>query len=260
MLIDLGIWENPEHHHEDLEPVFVPETDATYVPASAIVQGACLLQFCFPNSQAFIADPLCLCTWHGLQRLELEKGVPEHIAKERAEHKEKVCKIISSFLRHQFEKREALYLPINCPQRWTLLVVERVPSLRARYWDSLPNPKKANIAMGEALLKDCLGLDIEMPARHNFARQSEPTCGFFVLSFMEEDWRKRLQHGSASQGQSHSRNVHFWRQKLQRLSISLESERVKLKEDIEKRHAKAGSRMRRSDGPPCGFGECHGER
>ena len=148
-------------------------------------------------------------TWWNFRSLEVDSLVPSHIAEEHLEHSTGVQKRISGFLRQKFEdeKFQAMYFPVLCSYHWTLLVVEKKPSLRARYWDSLPDMNKDSFETAQALVRDCLGLDIELPSRHNYARQTEPTCGFFTLSFMEEDWRKRLKHGSASQGQSHLRNV-----------------------------------------------------
>ena len=254
MLIDLGVWENPEHPDDDLEPVFVTDDKSTFIPHSALVQGACLLQHCFPNDQAFIVDPLCSSTWWNFRSLEVDSLVPSHIAQEHLEHSQGVQKRISGFLRQKFEdeKVQVMYFPVFSPHHWTLLVVEKEPSLRARYWDSLPDPKKGSFETAQALVRDCLGLDIELPSRHNYARQTEPTCGFFTLSFMEEDWRKRLKHGSASQGQSHLRNVKSWKQKLKKLGTALESERAKLLQEREKAEEKAGCNIRKSCGLPCG--------
>ena len=242
ILLDLGIWESPEHPDAELEQVFVANDSSTFIPDSAIVQGASLLQHCFPNDEAFIVDPVCSKSWWNCRTWEGDDQVPSHKAAEHLKENEVLQKRISDFLRHKFSdgKLQAIYFPIYCPQHWTLLVVEKEPSLRARYWDSLPTMKKGSFEMAKALVRDCLGLDIEVPTRHNYARQTEPTCGFFTLSFMEEDWRKRLKQGSASQGQSHMKNVNAWRQKLKTLGVVLKSERQKLLDEREKSKKKAG--------------------
>ena len=91
-----------------------------------------------------------------------------------------------------------LLLPICAQGHWCLLTLDFTESgIEARYRDSLSKQSHATRGRAEELLH-IWDSDMAVPEVCNHAKQSDPTCGWFVLAWMELEFREFLGEGWAT--------------------------------------------------------------
>ena len=242
MIADLGIdIEDPVG-----EEIKVTALKATYIADQPLLQGVLLLKHVFPlpQSKVEVVDPLLLSVWRASRCHDFDDRVPDHVKAQHLKDVDDKLAKTSKVIQHFVQKSEFVYFPIWRPQHWTLLRVN-FNTKDVKYWDSLPSESVENRAFAQQILDDIVFADekVELPARCiEWDFQKDAHCGFFVLSYLEEDWRQLSGEGPAAQNCKHSVNFDKWRKKVktigQLLKQAKDSYLERRKKDLEKAKAK----------------------
>jgi len=121
------------------------------------------------------------------------------------------------------------------PVHWTLLTVRFSADgtfLSAAYKDSLEKERPQTRNIDQCFLW-IYSLTTQLPKRTDTSHQRLPECGFWVLSWIEEEWLSFLGHGPAARPHPQTHILQL-RKHLQTVTAALAAERQKLIEDAKK--------------------------
>ena len=159
-----------------------------------------------------------------------------------------------------FEKwlrtKKRILVPIHSegPDHWTQLSLDVQDSkvVAIRFRDSYGPGSKTARARAQWLLKEGFGVEQALPERCPTVFQEGATCGFWLLSYHEEEVREHLGQGWAACG-PHKDNVKAWRARLSKVFVQLRVELKKLDEEEQNQEKKAKALEEKAKAIQCNY-------